>query len=75
MSISDAYVDVTCDKCMDCERMELDYTYFDYSGKSGCYDTTESGLAELLESMGWSIDGDICTCEGCIEEAKSEKVA
>lgn len=73
MTISDAYVDVTCDKCHDVERMELDYVYFDYSGENGAYDTSESGLESLLIDHGWvAREDDKHICPQCQDEDEDE---
>jgi len=65
--LTDAKVDIICDKC--CEELEyrLSYKYRDYSGKNGFYDFDENEVKSLLKDNDWtsSEDGEDHYCSDC----------
>jgi len=65
-------VEVTCDgdHCASVERIELDYVYHSYSGKSGQYEDNDSKIEkELIEDHEWTvIDGKHYCSEDCIKD-------
>ncbi len=67
--IHDATVVVTCDgdSCWESETVELDYIYYDYSGKNGAYNSDDSAIEEELERRGdWIVDdGKHYCCQEC----------
>lgn len=70
--ISDVVVPVSCDGkgCGEVVEIEPEYKYYDYSGKSGFYDTSESAIEKKLEHEGWFIqDGKHYCCEDCVPAA------
>ena len=70
--IHDAFVEVTCDgtNCTYSINLDLDYVYFDYSGKNGGYDAEDSSLEEKLKTEHeWIVlDGKHYCCIECAGE-------
>ena len=66
--IFDAKVEVTCDgqNCQESVLIEPEYTYPDYSGKGGSYDTSTEAIERKLRREGWLTEGGKQYCsEGC----------
>lgn len=70
--IHDAKVEVTCDgeKCRESIEVQPDYTYPNYSGKGGSYDTSDSAIERKIEEEGWEVVDGKHYCESCAEEVK-----
>ncbi len=68
--ISDAYIEITCDKCHDSSRIELEYKHTDFSGKNGYYDSSDSAVKSSAEHIGYIFDDDnhYC-CKACHNES------
>jgi hypothetical protein len=68
--ISDAYIDITCDNCLDSSQIELEYKHTDYSGNNGYYDSSDSAVKSTAEAIGYIFDGEnhYC-CAECHKES------
>jgi len=61
----DPTVEVNCDQCGDVVYWSPDYTYNDWTGTSGQYDTSDKAFEAWKKSEGWEGDGDRDICDGC----------
>lgn len=70
--ISDAFVEVTCNKCQETEKVQLDI-----SGKHVWHwERFEDTFEEALDELGWKIgNNDTHTCQVCLEEASEPVVS
>jgi len=57
MSVSDAYVEVTCDGCHAIEVVQLTAI--------ACRGWDERNVAAHLKSIGWTVEGDLHYCDEC----------
>lgn len=64
MARSDAYINVTCDKCEYLEEVELTAI--------ACKGWDERNVKGVLKSRGWLCEGDQEICESCRDEAEQE---
>ena len=63
----DAKIEVVCDECGFADFWEPDFTYADYSGKNGHYDTTDRAFLKWCSVDGWTEDSDMTFCPSCSE--------
>jgi hypothetical protein len=63
----DAQVEVVCDQCETSEFWTPEFSYSDWGGADGSYDTSDFAFAEWCKREKWAQDGDKTICEGCRE--------
>lgn len=56
MSVSDAHVEVTCDRCHAIEVVQLTATARGWD---------ERNIADYLKDIGWTVAGDLHYCDEC----------
>jgi hypothetical protein len=63
--IHECYAEVSCDKCETSIYVQLNYVYFDYTGKNGMHDSEDSSIEKtLVDEHEWVVKNGKHFCCG-----------
>lgn len=68
----DAKIEVLCDECDHQDFWEPEFSYHDWSGKNGSYDTSKAAFSAWCRDEGWSENGDKTICPDCVAMENEE---
>lgn len=70
---TDPQIFVLCDLCGAEDVWEPNFSYPDYSGKNGSYDTSDAEFLKWVDQNNWSQDANKDLCPDCTEQHASHQ--